>query len=135
MYVLNHPDSPGGNDNKESETDDSLSSRIDLRNENQNEEISFETIHNVFNTNESTRARYDENKSLITKFHAKPFEELKVLVNEKKQQSNQHIEQLLNVRHLPKDKLPSKLLNGNSTSNENLKLQMNKINYPELFTY
>ncbi|CAF4641084.1 unnamed protein product [Rotaria sp. Silwood2] len=82
MYVLNHPDSPGGNDNKESETDDSLSSRIDLRNENQNEEISFETIHNVFNTNESTRARYDENKSLITKFHAKPFEEFFLNLND-----------------------------------------------------
>ncbi|CAF0981727.1 unnamed protein product [Rotaria sp. Silwood1] len=84
---------------------------------------------------ESTNVRYNENKRLMTKFRAKPFQELKLLVNEKKQQSNKHIETVLNVRHLSKDKIPSRPLNGNSPSNENLKLQMNKINYPELFTY
>ncbi|CAF0900015.1 unnamed protein product [Rotaria sordida] len=130
-----YSDVPGGNDNNESETDDSLSSRIDLHNENQNEDISFDTIYNVFNTVESTRIRNDEDKRLITKFHEKPFQELKVLVNEKKQQTNQQIENLLNVRHLSNEKLSSRVLNDNSISNENLKLQINKINYPELFTY
>ncbi len=45
------------------------------------------------------------------------------------------MEQLLNVRYLPKEEYPIIISNENSTSDEKSKLHMNSFNYPDLFTY
>ncbi|CAF3189105.1 unnamed protein product [Rotaria socialis] len=125
------PNSPGDNDNEESETDDSLSSRSDLRNENQKEDISFDTIHDVLTKIESPLERSDENKRLANDFRTKPLDQLKMIVNGK----NQQIENLLNDRKLSRKDPPLKLTNGNAGSNEKLKLRTNNYAYPELFTF
>jgi len=109
--------------------------------DNQTEDISFKKISEVFNTVETTRANYDEKRRLIEEFRTKPFDELKSRVHEKQRQTDQRIEQLLNVLYLSKEKLPLKTTN--STSNGSLstpsatstKVQTTTFNYPELFTY
>jgi len=143
------PDTPGGESYDDSETDGSIISETDTRatfsNENHVEDISFQTIRDVFNSVESTRTRYDEKRRLIEEFRTKPFEELKSRVNEKQRQSDQRIGQLLNVLYLSKDTLPitttvtttNGILPNNltPTTSGTPKLHINSFNYPELFTY
>ncbi|CAF1603273.1 unnamed protein product [Rotaria magnacalcarata] len=125
------PDSPGDDNNEESEADDSLSSRLDLRNENQKEDISFDKIHDVLTKIESPLERSDENRRLVNEFRTKPLDQLKMIVNGK----NQQMKDLLNDRKLSRKDPPLKLTNGSASSNEKLKLHTNNYTYPELFTY
>ena len=102
------------------------------------EDISFQTIRDVFHSAESTQARSDEKKRLIEEFRTKPFEELKSRVNEKQRQSDQRIGQLLNVLYLSKDTLPMiSTANGTltPTTNGTSNININSFHYPELFTY
>lgn len=105
------------------------------------EDISFQTIRDVFNSNDTAQARSSEQRRLVEDFRTKPFEELKSRVNEKQRQADQRIGQLLNVLYLTKDTLPITTTvttaNGNipTTSNGTSKLQKNNFIYPELFTY
>jgi hypothetical protein len=100
------------------------------------EDISFQTIRDVFNSVETTRTRYDEKRRLIEEFRTKPFEELKFRVHEKQRLADQRIEQLLNVLYLSKDRLPMTTTNGNLTpTNGTSRSHSNTFNYPELFTY
>jgi hypothetical protein len=134
------PDTPGRENYDDSETDGSIISETDTRttfnNENQMEDISFQTIRDVFNSVETTRTRYDEKRRLIEEFRTKPFEELKFRVHEKQRLADQRIEQLLNVLYLSKDRLPMTTTNGNLTpTNGTSRSHSNTFNYPELFTY
>lgn len=105
------------------------------------EDISFQTIREVFNTVESTRTRHDEKRRLVEEFRTKPFEELKSRVLAKQRQADQHFEQFLNVLYLTKDRLPTTTTittpNGNLTPTTSgpAKSHVTTFNYPELFTY
>ncbi|CAF0849981.1 unnamed protein product [Rotaria sordida] len=148
-FFFLEPDTPGSENNEDSETDGSIISETEPRatfsNDNHVEDISFQTIRDVFNSNETTQDRYNQNRRLIEDFRTKPFEELKSRVHEKQRQVDQRIGQLLNVLQLSKDKLPITTTvttsNGivpnnftpaiNGTPNKHI----NSFNYPELFTY
>lgn len=83
---------------------------------------------------ESTRQRYYEKHRLVEEFRTKPFDELKSRVHEKQRQTDQRIEQLLNVLCVPKEK-PAETTatpNGNVPAT---KVHTTSFNYPELFTY
>ncbi|UJR09128.1 hypothetical protein I4U23_013375 [Adineta vaga] len=109
-------DVPGGENHDEIETDDSISSQLDLHNEDKQEEIPHVSIHQILNSNQNHR--------FIKDFHSKPLHELKFLANAKQKHVNQHIEQVLNVRYSSKD---------NSSNNEQLRMHKDKFHYPELF--
>ncbi|CAF3462075.1 unnamed protein product, partial [Rotaria sp. Silwood2] len=115
------PDTAGGENYDDSETDGSIISenepRATFSNDNQVEDISFQTIRDVFNSNETPQARYNEKRRLVEEFRTKPFEELKHRVHERQQQVDQRIGQLLNVLYLSKDKLPITTATTVTTSN------------------
>ncbi|CAF1088652.1 unnamed protein product [Rotaria sp. Silwood1] len=151
FMFINKPDTVGGDNYDDSETDGSIISETEPRAtfsiENPVEDISFQTIRDVFNSNETPQARFNENRHLIEEFRTKPFEELKHRVHEKQRQVDQRIGQLLSVLYLSKDKLPITTTttitasNGivsnhhTPTINGTLKSHINSFNYPELFTY
>ncbi|CAF1935244.1 unnamed protein product [Rotaria magnacalcarata] len=147
---INKPDTVGGENYDDSETDGSIISETEIRatfnNDNHVEDISFQTIRDVFSSNETAQARNHEKRRIIEDFRTKPFEELKLRVNEKQRQVDQRIEQLLNVLYLSKDTLPPpppptttngiKSNNITTASNGTSKFtNINNFNYPELFTY
>ncbi|CAF1426334.1 unnamed protein product [Adineta steineri] len=151
LFLSVKTDLGGGENYDDSETDGSIISETDTRatfsNETYVEDISFQTIRDVFTSSESTRERSDEKRRLIEDFRTKPFEELKSRVNEKQRQADQRIEQLLNVLYLSKDTLPLTTATTVTTPNGNLRnnltpttsektvIHTNNFNYPELFTY